>query len=80
LSNVSSVGPVAEAVATSEASVTTLCWRRWTRSTRGCLRDQRREDLFLSALAHYVEALGGRLEIRAVFGDDTILVRRTPGE
>jgi hypothetical protein len=37
--------------------------------------DQRREDLYLSALAHYVAALGGRIEVRAVFGDDEILVR-----
>lgn len=40
--------------------------------------DERREDLYLSALAHYVEALGGRLEVRAVFGDESILVRREP--
>jgi phosphoserine phosphatase len=42
--------------------------------------DQRREDLYLAALAHYVEALGGRLEVRAVFGDEEILVRREPEE
>jgi hypothetical protein len=42
--------------------------------------DQRREDLYLSALEHYAAALGGRIEIRAVFGDDEILVRRSPGE
>jgi hypothetical protein len=41
---------------------------------------ERREDLYLSALALYVEALGGRLEVRAVFGDDVILVRQEPGE
>jgi hypothetical protein len=35
----------------------------------------RREDLYLSALARYVEALGGRLEVRAVFGDEAIVVR-----
>lgn len=35
--------------------------------------DERRENLYLSALAHYVEALGGRLEVRAVFGDDNIV-------
>ena len=40
--------------------------------------DQRREDLYLSALARYVEALGGRLDVRAVFGDEEILVRREP--
>jgi hypothetical protein len=42
--------------------------------------DERREDLYLSALASYVEALGGRLEVRAVVGDDAILVRREPDE
>ena len=40
--------------------------------------DQRREDLYVSALAHYVAALGGRLEIRAVFGHEAILVRQEP--
>jgi hypothetical protein len=40
--------------------------------------EQRRDDLYLSALAHYVEALGGRLELRAVFGDEEILVRQEP--
>jgi hypothetical protein len=40
--------------------------------------DQRREDLYLSVLEHYVEALGGRLEVRAVFNKDEILVRRAP--
>jgi hypothetical protein len=35
---------------------------------------ERREDLYLSALKHYVEALGGRLEVRAVFGDEAIVV------
>jgi hypothetical protein len=42
--------------------------------------DERREDLYLSALTHYVEALGGRVEVRAVFGDDVVVVRRSPGE
>ena len=41
--------------------------------------DQRREDLYLSALEHYVAALGGRLEVRAVFGEEEIVVRRSPG-
>jgi hypothetical protein len=31
--------------------------------------DARREDLYLGALAIYVAELGGRLELRAVFGD-----------
>jgi hypothetical protein len=38
--------------------------------------DERREDLYLSALARYVEALGGRLELRAVFGEESIVVWR----
>ena len=38
---------------------------------------ERREDLYLSALGYYVEALGGRLEVRAVFDDDEIVVART---
>ena len=36
--------------------------------------DERREDLYLSALGYYVEALGGRLETRAVFGDEEVVV------
>ncbi len=39
-----------------------------------------REDLHLSGRAHYVAALGGRIEVRAVFGDDEILVHRSPEE
>jgi hypothetical protein len=38
---------------------------------------ERREDLYLSALGYYVEALGGRLEVRAVFDDEEIVVART---
>ena len=40
--------------------------------------DARREDLYLSALACYVAALGGRVEVRAVFDGDEILVREEP--
>ena len=40
--------------------------------------DERREDLYFSALAYYVEALGGRLEVRAVFDDEAVVVRRQP--
>lgn len=39
---------------------------------------ERREDLYLSALAHYISALGGRLEVRAIFGDEQIMLRREP--
>jgi hypothetical protein len=35
---------------------------------------ERREDLYLAALTHYVAALGGRVEVRAVFDDDEILI------
>ena len=38
--------------------------------------EERREDLYLAALAHYVAALGGRIEVRAVVGDEEILVHR----
>ena len=41
---------------------------------------ERREDLYLAALARYVAALGGRLEVRAVFHSEEILVRREPPE
>lgn len=40
--------------------------------------DERREDLYVSALAHYVQALGGRLEVRAIFEDEAIVLRREP--
>lgn len=38
---------------------------------------ERREDLYLSSLSAYVEALGGRLEMRAVFPDEAIVVKAT---
>jgi non-ribosomal peptide synthetase component F len=40
--------------------------------------DDLREDLYLSALAVYVAALGGRLEVRAVFGSDVVVLRPEP--
>ena len=40
--------------------------------------DERREDLYLSALEHYVAALGGRIQVRAVFGDQEIILRGVP--
>jgi hypothetical protein len=39
---------------------------------------ERADDLYLSALTYYVEALGGRLEVRAVFDDEAMIVRREP--
>ena len=38
-------------------------------------RSERREDHLLSTLRRYVEALGGRLDVRAVFGDKQIELR-----
>ncbi|HET9102626.1 MAG TPA: hypothetical protein VFN55_04680 [Solirubrobacteraceae bacterium] len=35
---------------------------------------ERREDLYVSALAHYVRALGGRLEIHAVFAESAVVL------
>lgn len=37
-------------------------------------RIEHEEDLYLSTLCGYVEALGGRLEMRAVFPDATISI------
>ena len=39
---------------------------------------EQREDLYVSALAHCVKALGGRLEVRAVFGDEAVVVWHGP--
>ena len=44
----------------------------------GITAAERREDLYLSSLSVYVQALGGQLEISAVFGDARIAVRRDP--
>lgn len=35
-------------------------------------RIERQEDLYLSTLSNYVAALGGRLEVSAVFSDEII--------
>lgn len=42
-------------------------------------RLETRSDVYLSTLRSYVEALGGRLEIAAVFGDDRVVVAVGPG-
>jgi len=42
--------------------------------------DERHEDLYLSALRHYVGALGGRIEVRALFGDEAIVLSCGPDE
>ena len=39
-----------------------------------------RSDLYLSTLRSYVEALGGHLEIAAVFGSERLAVAVGPGE
>ncbi len=44
----------------------------------GISEQQRREDLYLASLGAYVAALGGRLEVRAVFGDGSVIVRTAP--
>ena len=46
---------LAEALGSSQANVSKI---------------ERRDDLYLSTLSEYVEALGGRLELRAVFPDE----------
>jgi hypothetical protein len=38
------------------------------------------DDLYLGSLGRYVAALGGHIEVRAVFRDETITVRREPEE
>lgn len=38
------------------------------------------EDLYLGTLARYVAALGGHLEVLAVFPKETITVRREPDQ
>jgi hypothetical protein len=40
--------------------------------------DERREDLYVSSLGRFLQALGGHLEVRAVLGDQAIVVRREP--
>jgi DNA-binding Xre family transcriptional regulator len=39
-----------------------------------------RSDVYLSTLRSYVEALGGHLEIAAVFGDERVPVEVGPGQ
>jgi len=39
---------------------------------------EHKEDLYLSTLSRYVAALGGRLEVTAVFPDQTIRLTATP--
>jgi predicted transcriptional regulator len=39
-------------------------------------RLERRNDLLLSTIRAYVEALGGHLEVRAVFDDSTVVINQ----
>ncbi|HTX44963.1 MAG TPA: helix-turn-helix domain-containing protein [Solirubrobacteraceae bacterium] len=41
-------------------------------------RIEQEDDVYLSTLARYVAALGGHLEIQAVFPDETVTVLREP--
>jgi hypothetical protein len=41
---------------------------------------EQEEDLYLSILGRYVEALGGHLEVRAVFPEETINLLREPDQ
>ena len=43
-------------------------------------RIEQEEDVYLSTLARYVAALGGHLEVLAVFEDETVTLLREPGE
>jgi len=43
-------------------------------------RLERRADMYVSTLGRVVEAMGGRLEIRAVFPDGTVPLKRFAGE
>lgn len=38
-------------------------------------RIEREDDLYISTLRRYVQALGGQLELRAVFDDDEVLLK-----
>lgn len=39
---------------------------------------ERRDDLYLSAMTYFVEALGGRLEVRAMFDEMEVVATRRP--
>ncbi|MBV9338793.1 MAG: XRE family transcriptional regulator [Solirubrobacterales bacterium] len=41
-------------------------------------RIEQEEDVYLSTLARYVAALGGHLEVLAVFDDETVTLLREP--
>lgn len=43
-------------------------------------RIEAEDDVYLSTLARYVAALGGHLEVRAVFAEETVTLLRDPGD
>ena len=43
-------------------------------------RIEQEDDVYLSTLARYVAALGGHLEVLAVFDDETVTLLREPAE
>jgi transcriptional regulator with XRE-family HTH domain len=49
--------------------------RTLNRAQANISRLERRGDVRVSSLAEYIEGLGGRLEIRAVFPDQTVPLR-----
>ena len=52
---------LAETLGTSQAAVSKL---------------ERRADMYVSTLAHFVKAMGGELEIRAIFPDGEVSIAR----
>lgn len=53
--------------------------RVWATSQPNVSKIERQDDLFVSTVRRYVEALGGRLELHAVFPDQTVRLQvRTP--
>jgi hypothetical protein len=42
--------------------------------------DEHEDDIYLSAVARYVSALGGHIEVRAVFPEETITLLREPDD
>jgi hypothetical protein len=43
------------------------------------LDEEPKDDFYISTLARYVMALGGYLEVRAVFPEETVTLLREPG-
>ena len=43
-------------------------------------RIEQEDDVYLSTLARYVAALGGHLEVTAVFPDESVTVLRAPDD